>query len=373
LFETLKGNKSPFEMTTPEKRMIFISLTDAPNGAENVLLMMATAVNGEMYFLKKHAFTGLKISEGVSKRYLSKKTIFWGFVKLIPILRKYKKDNVVMSTHPYLNAFLGFLKRIGYFRSKLIVRECTSVFTRFTGIKKRIYQIIYRMGYPAVDLVVCQTAIMKIQLLDHNRFLSERKILVQPNPVDFNKIIAKSDQPLINGDAKLDFICSAGRLIPEKGFPILIKAFKLIQHEHPKMKLLVLGEGKERASLINIIQENNLSDSVFLKGQIDNPAPYFKQAKLCVVSSIKEGFPNVLLEMMSVNSAVVSTLCAGGISEIPAIAKVEVNNVEALAKAMAEKLKHNQNPDAERAMQYLYSRRPEIFVQSILNALHQQN
>lgn len=360
-------------MSITNKRMIFISLTDAPNGAENVLLMMATAVNGEIYFLKKHAFTGLKISEGIYKRYLSRKTIFWGFVKLIPLLRKYKKADVVMSTHPYLNAFLGFLKRIGYLRSKLIVRECTSVFTRFSGIKKRIYQLIYHLGYPAVDLVVCQTALMKTQLFDHNRFLSEQNILVQPNPIDFNKIIAKSAQPLINGDAKLDFICSAGRLIPEKGFPVLIKAFKLLQQEHPKLKLLVLGEGKERALLSSMIQENNLSDSVFLKGQIDNPAPYFKQAKLCVVSSIKEGFPNVLLEMMSVNNAVVSTLCAGGISEIPAIATVEVNNVEALAEAMRKKLKQNQHQASETAMQYLYNRRPEIFAQSILSALQRQN
>jgi glycosyltransferase involved in cell wall biosynthesis len=360
-------------MNTPQQKKIFISLTDAPNGAENVLLMMATAVIGEMFFLKKHTFSGLKVSEAISKRYLSKKTIFWGFVKLVPLIRKYKKEDVIMSTHPYLNAFLGFLKRIGYLRSKLIVRECTSVFTRFTGIKRRIYKIIYRMGYPAVDLVVCQTELMKKQLLENNKFLSESKVLVQPNPIDFNKIIAKSAQPLINGDAKLDFICSAGRLIPEKGFPVLIKAFKMIQKEHPKLKLLLLGEGKDRDLLTNIIQENNLSDSVFLKGQIDNPAPYFKQAKLCVVSSIKEGFPNVLLEMMSVNNAVVSTLCAGGINEIPAIAKVEVNNVEALAEAMSKTLKHKQNQSAEITMQYLYGRRPEIFAQSILNALQQQN
>ena len=356
-------------MTTAQKKIIFISLTDAPNGAENVLLMMATAVNGEIYFLKKHAFSGLKISERISKRYLAKKTIFWGFVKLVPLLRKYKKDDVIMSTHPYLNAFLGFLKRIGYLKSKLIARECTSVFTRFTGIKKRIYKIIYRMGYPAVDLVVCQTELMKVQLLEHNRFLLKSKVLVQPNPVDFNKIIAKSAQPLINGDAQLDFICSAGRLIPEKGFPVLIKAFKLIKKEHPDLKLLLLGEGKERDLLTNIIQENNLTDSVFLKGQTDNPAPYFKQAKLCVVSSIKEGFPNVLLEMMSVNSAVVSTLCAGGISEIPAIDKVEVNNVEALAEAMGKTLKYKQNQSTETTMQYLYGRRPEVFAQSILSAL----
>ncbi|KQM69543.1 hypothetical protein ASE74_06030 [Pedobacter sp. Leaf216] len=360
-------------MTIAPQKIILISLTDAPNGAENVLLMMANAAGGEMYFLKKHPFSGLKISEQITKRYLSKHTIFWGFIKLTPMLRKFKKDDVVMSTHPYLNAFLGFLKRIGYLKSKLIVRECTSVFTRFTGIKKSIYKIIYRMGYPAVNLVVCQTELMKIQLLEHNRFLVAGKVLVQPNPVDFDKIISKSTQPLINGDAKLEFICSAGRLIPEKGFPVLIRAFKLLKQAHPEMKLLLLGEGKERAVLTSIIKENNLADSVFLKGQIDNPVPYFKQAKLCVVSSIKEGFPNVLLEMMSVNNAVVATLCAGGINEIPAIAKVEVNNVEALAEAMGKTLKGQANHNAEITMQYLYGRKPEIFAQSILSALKQQN
>lgn len=360
-------------METLKQKIIFISLTDAPNGAENVLLMMANAVDGEMYFLKKQPFSGLKIAENITRTYLSDKSIFLGFVKLVPLLRNYKKQDVLMSTHPYLNAFLGFLKRIGYLRAQLIVRECTSVFTRFTGIKKSIYKIIYRMGYPAVDLVVCQTVLMKEQLLMHNPFLSKVKVLVQPNPIDFNKIVAKSNQPLINGDAKLDFICSAGRLIPEKGFPILIAAFKLVKEDHPNLKLILLGEGKERDLLTRIIAENNLTDAVFLKGQIDNPSPYFKQAKLCVVSSIKEGFPNVLLEMMSVNTAVVSTLCAGGINEIPAIAKVEVNNVKALATAINKTLEQKQTQTNQITVQYLYSRRPEVFTQSILSALRQPN
>ncbi|MGM9475678.1 glycosyltransferase [Pedobacter sp. GSP4] len=357
-------------MNTPQQKIIFISLTDAPNGAENVLFMMAKAVNGEMVFLKKQRFSGLKVSENITKRYLSRKSIFWGFVKLVPLLRNYKRGDIVMSTHPYLNAFLGFLKRMGYVRSKLIVRECTSVFTRFTGMKKRIYSLIYRMGYPGVNLVVCQTALMKQQLLEHNAFLAKMNVLVQPNPVDINHIISQSVKPLVNGDAKLDFICSAGRLIPEKGFPILIEAFKMIKQDHPQLKLLLLGEGKERGQLTTMIAANNLTDSVFLKGQIDNPAPYFKQAKLCVVSSIKEGFPNVLLEMMSVNSAVVSTLCAGGIADIPAIAKVEVNNAKALAAAMHQTLNNKTNSDTAIAQQYLYNRRPEIFAQSILSALN---
>ncbi|KIA95965.1 hypothetical protein OC25_05340 [Pedobacter kyungheensis] len=357
-------------MKTLKQKITFISLTDAPNGAENVLHMMANAVEGDMVFLKKQPFSGLKVSENIGKTYLSKQSLISGFAKLVPQLRQFGRDDILMSTHPYLNAFLGFLKRIGYLRSKLIVRECTSVFTRFRGMKKRIYEIIYRMGYPAVDLVVCQTTLMQEQLLLHNPFLAKVKVLVQPNPIDFNKIVAKSNQPLINGDAKLDFICSAGRLIPEKGFPVLIEAFKLIKAEHPQLKLLLLGEGKERELLTKIITENDLTGSVFLKGQIDNPAPYFKQAKLCVVSSIKEGFPNVLLEMMSVNNAVVSTLCAGGISEIPAIAKVAVNDAKALASAMNETLQQPQTENTAIATQYLYGRRPEVFAQSILNALY---
>lgn len=356
-------------MKTLKQRITFISLTDAPNGAENVLLMTANAVNGEMYFLKKHPFSGLKVSENITKTYLSTQNIFSGFVKLVPLLRQYQSTDILMSTHPYLNAFLGFLKRIGYLKAKLIVRECTSVFTRFTGVKKMIYQIIYKMGYPAVDLVVCQTGLMKEQLIVHNPFLAKVKVLVQPNPIDFKKIVAKSSQPLINGDAKLEFICSAGRLIPEKGFPVLIAAFKLLKQEYPQLKLLLLGEGKERELLSNLIQQHDLGNAVFLKGQIDNPAPYFKQAKLCVVSSIKEGFPNVLLEMMSVNTAVVSTLCAGGISEIPAITKVEVNNVDALAQAMSETLKNKTNENTNATAAYLHSRRPEVFAQSILSAL----
>jgi len=360
-------------MNSNSKRILFISLTDAPNGAENVLLTMALAVRGQMFFLKKNALSNLDVPGHIYKTYLSHRSIFRGFLKLLPKLRKYKKDDIVMSTHPYLNALLGFLKRIGYLKSKLIVRECTSVFTRFTGLKKNTYKLIYRMGYPGVNLIVCQTELMKAQLLDHNTFIPTKKIHVQPNPVDFRKVISKSVQPLISSDAKLDFICSAGRLIPEKGFPILIQAFKIIQQQHPKLKLLLLGEGKDREFLSNLIKENNLTNAVILKGQVDNPVPYFKHARLCVISSIKEGFPNVLLEMMIVNTLVVSTLCAGGISDIPSITKVEVNNVNALADAIQAALSDKNHQNKEIVTEYLNKRTPEIFAQSILAALKNQN
>src|ERR1700754_1350569 len=152
-------------MSEVKQNMVFISMSDEANGAENVLLMAATATGAPLLFLKKAKTGGLRIPAGQVSQYVSSKSMLMGFLGLIRLLKPYRKGFIIMSTHPYLNAYLGFLKRIGYLKSQLIVRECTSVFTRFTGLKKWSYQLAYRLGYPGVSLVVCQTALMRNQFI----------------------------------------------------------------------------------------------------------------------------------------------------------------------------------------------------------------
>jgi glycosyltransferase involved in cell wall biosynthesis len=108
-------------------------------------------------------------------------------------------------------------------------------------------------------------------------------------------------------------------------------------------------------------------------GHVDNPIPYYKKAKLCVVSSIKEGFPNVLLEMMAVNDSVVSTLCAGGIEKIPSILKVEPNNINSLTSAIGFALADYPSQKNDSRQDYLKDRSPELFISSILEELHRVN
>lgn len=96
--------------------------------------------------------------------------------------------------------------------------------------------------------------------------------------------------------------------------------------------------------------------------------PYFKHAKACVISSIKEGFPNVLLQMMILNPVIISTNCAGGIDEIPGIYLAEADNVNSLTTAVNTALSTNSN-HKDLIMQYVEDRTPEIFIKSILNAL----
>lgn len=352
-------------MESNSHRLLFVSMSDTVGGAENILCMIAGETGSPIIFLKHIKNSRLFVPGWLKVSYLTNGFMLLGFLKLIKALYPYRKNYTIISTHPYLNAYLGMLKRIGYVKSGLLVRECTSVFTRYKGIKKWTYQIAYKLGYPAVNLIVCQTEIMRKELLEQNKFIPGNKTLTKENPIDLKNILKKAEEPLDKKNTDSDFICSAGRLITEKGFSILIYAFANIAQQHKNLKLLILGEGKERKNLNNLIKETGLEDRVILMGHIENPIPYFRKAKLCVVSSIKEGFPNVLLEMMAVSSsAVVSTLCAGGIEDIPDIIKVKANDVSSLTEAILTVLwSHPQNDVME---QYFKNRTPKKYIDSIL-------
>ncbi|WEK21289.1 MAG: glycosyltransferase [Candidatus Pedobacter colombiensis] len=360
-------------MNSPAQKLLFISMSNYAGGAENILRMAAAVTNNPLIFLKRLFNSRLLIPKGQSVQYLTEGPMLIGFLMLVKALYPYRKGYTIISTHPYLNSYLGLLKRIGYIKSNLIVRECTCVFTRYTGVKRLSYQIAYKLGYPAVNLIICQTEIMRNQLLKQNKFIPNDKILIKENPIDLNQILKKAEEPLYENLEDSDFICTAGRLIPEKGFSILIRAFANIAGQYKNLKLLILGEGRERERLHNLIKETGLEGRVILKGHIDNPVSYFKKAKLCVVSSIIEGFPNVLLEMMAVNDAVISTLCAGGIDDIPSIIKVEVNNIQALSQAIKALIIDREINKVPDRMKYLKSRTPKIFINSILKEAKRVN
>lgn len=349
-------------------RLLFVSITDQANGAENILLQAARASNANLIFLKKVESGGLNIPDDLHAEYMGTGSIASGFFRLIKGLRHYRSDYIVFSTHPYLNAYLGLLKRIGYLKSKLIVRECSSVLTRYSGLKKWSYKLAYWLGYPGVNLVVCQTRNMRDTFVQHLPYIDEQRVIIQKNPIDIEQNLIKGEASLPLADATAEFICAAGRLIPEKGFDILIMAFDEIKASRPNLRLFIFGEGPEQASLEKLISELKLEDRVILKGWVANPMPYFKRAKACVVSSIKEGFPNVLLQMLILNPVVISTNCAGGIDEIPGIYLAEADNVNSLTTTINIALSTN-NPNKDLIMQYVEDRTPEIFIKSILNAL----
>jgi len=133
------------------------------------------------------------------------------------------------------------------------------------------------------------------------------------NFFDFEQIIQFSNQD-IKIDLPEDYIIHVGRFAKVKRHDLLIKAFSLVKDKN--LHLVLLGDGEEKNNIIKLINQLNLSDRVKMLGFQDNPYPFIKNAKALVLSSDNEGFGNVLVESLIVNTIVISTDCPVGPREI---------------------------------------------------------
>ena len=108
---------------------------------------------------------------------------------------------------------------------------------------------------------------------------------------------------------KENTILAVGRLHPVKQFDKLIDLYLQIDTDY---KLYIVGEGNERQKLEQKIKNLNLENKVFLVGQVKNIYDYYKKAKIFVLTSKHEAFPNVILEAMYFGCVVVSLDCPYG-------------------------------------------------------------
>lgn len=360
-------------------KFVLIALpNDSLGGAELYLKNLALFYSDKghfvkVFFLKKHNYNGwkeFKHHENVELIYTRSSSEFAGVLKFLLNIYKYRsiKFNYIFTSHVHLTGILGFLIKLGFVKKERFVgRESTSIFKRFSGFKLLIFKIQYYLGYSALDLLICQTKYMQNQLINSLPKLSSKiKITVLPNPVNFEDIDVSSEIEYSN------FIVAAGRLINEKGFDILIDSFSQLNKQYPELKLIILGEGRLRDILQDKINKLNLKNKVFLLGFVENVYPFFKKAKVCVVSSRVEGFPNVLLQMMSQNTNVVSTNCAGDIDKIDGIYLTKTNNSSLLKDKIIECIHTDNSKNRELFDNELADRNISTFVQKIHNILNAQ-
>lgn len=195
--------------------------------------------------------------------------------------------------------------------------------------------------YPHAAAVVVQTTRAREVM---ERKLRGGRFVVIPNPVpagdpdELQEGVSLRDLAGLQADAKT--VVAMGRLDPQKGFDLLIDAFREVHQRQSDWHLIILGEGPARIQLEQQAARLQLAGCVHLPGSVRAARKYLSEADLFVLPSRFEGFPNVLLEAMVCGRPVVSFDCPSGPSEIIRDGYdgilVEIGNVPALSAAMGE-------------------------------------
>ena len=147
--------------------------------------------------------------------------------------------------------------------------------------------------------------------------IPRNRINVIYNPVITPELLRSASLPPAHPwfEESTPIVLGVGRLTRPKNFPGLVDAFALLRREHDA-RLVILGDGPERAAIEARISTHGLESSVSLPGFVDNPFSCMARAAVFALSSDHEGLPTVLIESLAIGTPVVSTDCPSGPREI---------------------------------------------------------
>ena len=177
----------------------------------------------------------------------------------------------------------------------------------------------------------------------------KNKIIRIYNPFNFERIIEKSKEKVdenLKEYYEKDFVVSVMRLTENsKDFDTLILGFKLAKEKVAKEKLYILGDGPDRDKIEKKIKKEGMENEIILLGNIKNPYPWIKKAKMLVHSSRFEGFGLVLVEGLILNKIVISSDCPIGPREILENGEIgylyNVGDYKKLSELIVEKLENS--------------------------------
>ena len=115
----------------------------------------------------------------------------------------------------------------------------------------------------------------------------------------------------LGAPAEGQLLGAVGRLSPEKGFDLLIRAVVRLRQAGRPLHLWIAGDGPARGDLEQLIDELGCRDFVRLLGHVADPKLFYEAMDAYVLSSLREGLPNVVLEAMALEAPVVATRVAG--------------------------------------------------------------
>lgn len=300
----------------------------ANNWAQNhdVTLITVTATDGDFYPLDKNIHRIGLGKAAMSGNVLSATVRNLNRIFEIRKRLKQRKPDVTISFLDRMNVvtlLAAFGLNIPVIISERIDPRQLSPGRGWIWLRRNVYRL--------ASAVVVLTEELKQVLAD---IVPAKKLHVIPNPAMRKEAM---DETQAEVTIPSPFVAAMGRLVPQKGFDMLLQAFHLCSHAE-QWSLVIMGEGEERQKLMAIIRELGLENRVFMPGRLRRPDLVMSKAEFFVLSSRFEGFPNAVIEAMACGLPVISFDCPTGPNVIIHDGKdgilVPREDITALARAM---------------------------------------
>lgn len=304
------------KMSTVRRRVVFIINSLAGGGAERVMCTLLRASKAEseanditLVLLDQEPAAyqppdWVKVEQLDCRHSLLRST--W---QLFLALRRLRPTTTLsfLTRANLANVIAGRLLRIPVFISE---RVNTSTHLA-TGRSAALAKWLVRLVYPLAQRIIAVSPGVADDLV--TSFGVPRDMIpVIANPIDVERIRsdAARDPAAVAGGP---YLMAMGRLVPNKNFAMLIEALAAAK---TGKRLVIFGEGPEKERLAALIAQHGLDGQVTLAGFSANPFSALRGAEMFILPSNAEGFPNSLLEAMSLGIPVISTNCTSGPSEV---------------------------------------------------------
>tara|TARA_A100001015_G_scaffold249429_1_gene287338 strand:+ start:1980 stop:3077 length:1098 start_codon:yes stop_codon:yes gene_type:complete len=300
-----------------KKVIIFIpSIEDG--GVEKNLFIISNYLNDHgisIELLTSNFDKFYKFNKGI--KYIGTRSIFWQ-----------KKSRIIKYLICLLTLFINLIRRkdkplIFAFQANIyaiLVSKIlnTKIITRSNSApagwsKNLIKNILYKYLINLADDVMVNS--LEFQKSFKKKFNIKTRCIYNPFDKNLVKNNLKKNKKIVFFSKNFLNLISIGRLTDQKDHLTLLKSINLLE-ENFKIKLLIIGKGKNKNLLQNYILDNNLQNKVKLLGYLKNPYPYINASDIVILTSIFEGLPNILLEAQYLKKYIISTNCETGPREI---------------------------------------------------------
>ncbi|HFS66976.1 MAG TPA: glycosyltransferase, partial [Flavobacteriia bacterium] len=296
-------------------KIVFFLGTLNAGGAEKVTLTQIRQLDSQKFDIylilvnKVGSFLNL-VPSYVNVIDLNKRKTIFSIFSLRKCLKEIQAD-IIYSTLLRTHIAVDFaLKTFLHGKVKTIYRSPSSPKTLFErGEVSFVMKYLIHKAYSNAYMVLAQTPEMKEEIHLYHK-VEKDKIKTFLNPIDTDDIDLKVKNSINPFDPNKINIVAAGRLSNVKGFDVLIDALDDVLKKNNKYLLHIIGrDGGEEKYLKMKVDNLGISKYINFLGYQENPFKFFIHSDLFVLSSRREGLPNVVLENIYLNKPIIATKC----------------------------------------------------------------